>query len=54
MLKWNVSCDVCGQFISFEDLLEGKAVRKLSEPDSLCSKEKYTTYCSSHTELKDD
>ena len=45
---WN-RCDVCGQFISFDDFAEGIAIRKLDTPDSEFTKESYETLCKEHS-----
>lgn len=44
---WN-KCDVCGRFISFEDLQIGLAWRALVTPDSHFSTERYETLCERH------
>jgi hypothetical protein len=48
--KWN-RCDVCGKFISFDDIATGKAVRKMVTPDSEFTDEEYETLCSEHKEV---
>ncbi len=41
---WN-RCQVCGQFISFEDIAEGRALHEQLEPDSDLGVEKWVTEC---------
>ena len=41
-------CDVCGKFVSYEDLEEGRAIHHLITPDSLCSTEEFETLCRDH------
>lgn len=41
---WN-RCDVCGKFISFDDLAMGKARRELVTPDTAFTAETYETLC---------
>jgi hypothetical protein len=41
-------CDACGRFISYEDLQEGYAVRRLVYPDSHFTTEEYETLCAKH------
>ncbi len=43
-------CDVCGQFISLDDMTEGFAYRRLVYPDSHFTTEQYETLCSRHME----
>lgn len=49
MHKWN-RCDDCGQFISYDDLFSGRALRSLITPDSEISVEDYETLCAKHAE----
>ena len=44
---WN-KCDDCGRFVSFDDLLEGKAIHRLLEPDSQLGVERFETLCRDH------
>jgi len=44
---WN-KCDVCGRFISMSDFEIGKAVRRMTTPDSDYSAEDYETMCHQH------
>jgi hypothetical protein len=44
---WN-KCDVCGRFISMIDFDSGKAVRRMTTPDSDYSTEDYETLCRQH------
>ena len=41
-------CDACGQFIPWDDLFEGYAVRRLVYPDSHFTNEEYETLCAKH------
>jgi hypothetical protein len=41
-------CDACGQFIPWDDLFEGYAVRRLRYPDSQFTSEEYETLCAKH------
>jgi len=41
-------CDVCGRFVSIEDLASGRARRRLVTPDSHFSCEEYETLCRDH------
>lgn len=45
--QWN-RCDVCGRFISMSDFDNGKAVRRMTVPDSDYSTEDYETLCHQH------
>lgn len=40
-----LKCDVCGRFISYEDIESGAAVHKITSPDSALSSESYETIC---------
>lgn len=40
---WN-RCDVCGQFISFEEFISLAAIHRILEPDSELGVEKWETY----------
>ena len=52
---WRFSCDVCGRFISVEDLVSGAALHKLLTPDSEFTMETYETLCQEHkTEVTHD
>ena len=44
---WN-KCQDCGRFISYDDLLDGKAVHRMLEPDSEFGGEKWETLCGNH------
>lgn len=44
---WN-KCNVCGRFISYEDLTTGAALRELETPDTHFSRETYITLCPEH------
>lgn len=39
-----ISCDICGRYISYNELESGKAQRNLITPDSDYSTEDYETY----------
>ena len=41
-------CDVCGKFISYDDLNSGKAIHWMKEPDSDLSCETWETLCKDH------
>lgn len=41
-------CDVCGRFIGYQDLDNGKAVHQMILPDSDYSSETYETLCPVH------
>ena len=45
--RWN-RCDVCGQFIAYDNFVTGRAVRRLLEPDSDLGTEKWETLCRYH------
>ena len=45
-----LKCDVCGQFVSHEAILEGEAVRQLITPDSHFTTEEYETLCEEHAD----
>ena len=40
-----LTCDVCGQFVSYSDIESGKAVRTMITPDSEFTSEEYETLC---------
>lgn len=40
-----LTCDDCGQFVSYADLESGKATRYMDTPDSEFTSEKYVTLC---------
>lgn len=40
-----IRCDVCGKFISYKDLSEGKATNIMVTPDSHVSHERYESMC---------
>ena len=40
-----LTCDDCGQFVSYADLDSGKAIRYLDTPDSEFTSEEYVTLC---------
>lgn len=44
---WN-KCDDCGRFIPYQDFADGRALRRLLEPDSDLGTEKYETLCRDH------
>lgn len=47
--NWNTAkCDVCGKFISFKDLDDGKAIHILVTPDSEFTSETYESLCKDH------
>lgn len=46
---WN-RCDVCGKFISFDDLASGRARREMVTPDTAFTAETYETLCAKHNE----
>lgn len=50
MPEWN-KCDVCGRFIAYEDVLSGKAIRRMDTPDSHVSSESWTNLCPTHNTL---
>lgn len=39
-----ISCDICGRFVSYADLENGRAVRYLDTPDAEGCAETYETY----------
>lgn len=39
-----ITCDICGRFVSYDDLDSGAAIRQLDTPDSDYSTETYETY----------
>ena len=43
--NFNIKCDECGKYISFNDLYEGKATHYLVTPDSSVSCERWESYC---------
>jgi len=45
--SWN-KCNACGRFISFFDLENGHATRKIETPDSEFSCESWETLCRDH------
>jgi hypothetical protein len=40
-----IKCDICGKFVSYKDLSEGKASRILVYPDSHFTQETWETIC---------
>ena len=40
-----IRCDICGCFISYKDIDEGKAILQMITLDSHFSKEEYETIC---------
>lgn len=46
----NLKCEVCGRFVSYKDILEGKADHKMITPDSVWTTETYETLCRDHYE----
>jgi len=44
----NLKCDVCGRFVSYQDLLEGKAYHNMVTPDSIWTTETHETLCKEH------
>ncbi len=48
---WN-KCDVCGKFISFDDLDKGLAVRDMIYPDSELTRETWETLCKEHNDKR--
>lgn len=40
-----IKCDVCGKFIAYADLDEGKAIHHMSAPDSHFGSEQWETLC---------
>lgn len=45
---WNqmpIKCDICGQFVSIQSLIDGEAIRKLITPDTYFTSEEYETVC---------
>lgn len=42
--KKPITCDICGRFISYDELEDGRATRYLEEPDSDYSSETFATY----------
>jgi hypothetical protein len=47
--KEQMKCDVCGRFISLQDLERGLAIRRFVTPDSHFTPEEYETLCRDHT-----
>ncbi len=46
---WN-RCNVCGRFVSYQDILDGKASHVLVTPESLKTRETFETLCKEHKE----
>jgi hypothetical protein len=46
----NPKCDECGRFVSYEDLINGRAVNKMVTPDSELTTETFETLCPKHNE----
>jgi CRISPR/Cas system-associated protein Cas10 (large subunit of type III CRISPR-Cas system) len=44
---WN-RCEVCGRFISYDDIEDDKAIHRMITPDSDMSCEEFETLCSKH------
>jgi hypothetical protein len=42
-------CDVCGRFVSLDDLAERRATRRLVTPLSDFTREEYETICERHS-----
>ena len=49
---WN-RCHECGQFISFQDIIDGEATHTMVEPSSHFGKEKWDTLCRKHKEREE-
>lgn len=47
---WN-KCEVCGKFISYQDIIDGKATHVCIEPDNYFSSERWKTLCKKHTSI---
>jgi len=50
---WN-RCDVCGRFVSFVDIINGRARRHLVTPGSHYSAEEHETLCRNHIGRHDE
>jgi methionyl-tRNA synthetase len=48
-----MKCDVCGRFVSLDDLASERAIRRLVTPDSHFTAEEYVTFCRDHTASED-
>jgi len=46
-----IKCEICGQFVSYDDLHSGRVRHKLVTPDSEYTNEAWETY---HTECRQD
>jgi hypothetical protein len=44
---WNRCCE-CGKFVSYQDILDGKATHILVTPESLVTRETFETLCRKH------
>lgn len=44
---WN-RCHDCGRFVSYQDILDGKATHILVTPESLKTRETFETLCPAH------
>lgn len=47
-----LKCDVCGRFIAYNDLHNGKAIHRMITPDSDISFEEFETLCPEHNYYK--
>lgn len=43
-----IKCDECGKFIALDDLANGKAQHQLATPESLTTRETFSSLCSEH------
>lgn len=46
-----IRCDVCGQFIAYDDIDSGKAIHVMKTPDSDLSYETWESLCWYHTQV---
>lgn len=49
MEPWN-RCDVCGQFVSYEAIADGKAKHRLLTPETEFTSETWETLCERHAD----
>ena len=51
---YRIKCDECGQFISLDDLISGRATHFMSQPDSEVNDETYESECRKCKENDDE
>ena len=47
---WNIRCDVCGRFIKYSDLSDGRAKIYMVTPDSEYTGETWEALCRDHND----